>query len=95
MSKFEDNMRIIRCQKVTVVDIEHTLMPKTCFTSAQNVEPIRSDVVLWPLAKSHPQSTIIWKQMCAPRVVVWKVLIVMKYFEDSLLGQSHFPCDTA
>jgi hypothetical protein len=39
---------------------------------AKKKELIRSDFVLWPLAELHPQSTIAWKQVCAPRVVVWK-----------------------
>jgi hypothetical protein len=80
------------------MDVEYILTPKNTLrlsTEYYEKELIRSDLVLWPLAKLHPQSTIIWKQMCAPRVVVWKVLIDMKYFEDSLFGQSHFPCDTA
>jgi hypothetical protein len=37
MPKFEDNRRIIRCPEVTVVDVEHTLMLKTCSVSAQSV----------------------------------------------------------
>jgi hypothetical protein len=42
---FADSMRIIPCQDVTVVDIEHTLTSKTRFVSPQNVvkkELIRS-----------------------------------------------------
>jgi hypothetical protein len=48
---------------------------------------------------SHSQNCIRrgWSSgnMCAPRVVVWMQLIVMKYFENPPLGQSQFSCDIA
>jgi hypothetical protein len=33
---FVDCMKIILCPQVTVVDVEHALMHKTCFTCPQN-----------------------------------------------------------
>jgi hypothetical protein len=43
-----------------------------------------ADVAICELAAA--KRTIVWKLTCAPRIVVWLQLIVMKSFEDPPVG---------
>lgn len=66
----------------TFVDVEHTLKHKTCFFCPQNVmyqELVRSASILYNISKLHPQRMIVWKRICAPRVVIWMQSIIVKY----------------
>jgi hypothetical protein len=41
---FSDNLKVIHCPEMSVVDVEHTLTLKTCFVCPQNVKKNSSAV---------------------------------------------------
>jgi hypothetical protein len=53
---FTDRTRIILCQEVTIVDVEHTLMLEPFFLCLENgtlKELMCSVIMFWALAKLH------------------------------------------
>jgi hypothetical protein len=87
-STLSGSMSIIPRPEEILPDVEHTLACKTYFACPQRVHPQCADVLC--TGKSHPQDSIVRKQLWAQRIVVWMESTVMKCFEGRRLGEFQF-----